>query len=137
MSLFWSGFIVLSLLLAAAAPGAGNAVEITGGGHVGLKPQPKLTLSNAQREQIRKAVLTEHNEVEFRLKSTKNARDFTPTVGAMLPKGVQPMAFPQSLGMQMPQLRNFSYVKMKDQVLIVDATTRKIVDVFSEAQPQG
>jgi hypothetical protein len=47
------------------------------------------------------------------------------------------LAFPQSLGMQMPQLRNFSYVKMKDQVLIVDATTRKIVDVFSETQPQG
>jgi hypothetical protein len=29
-----------------------------------------------QREQIRKAVLTEHNEIEFRLATTKAAKDF-------------------------------------------------------------
>jgi hypothetical protein len=35
----------------------------------------------------------------------------------------------------LPQLRDYAYLKMKDQVLIVDAISRKIVDVFSETQP--
>jgi hypothetical protein len=127
----------LGLALALMMPGPGGAVEMTGVGHVGLKKHPKLELNNTQREQIRKAVLNEHNEVEFQLKATKSAKGFTPQVGEKLPKGVKPMAFPQQLDQQLPQLRNFAYVKMKDQVLIVDATTGKIVDLFSETQPQG
>ncbi len=80
-------------------------------------------------------MLTERNEVEFRLKSTKAAKSFTPKVGATLPKGLHPHGFPQPVLNQVPQLRDYSYVTMKDQVLIVDAMTRKIVDVFSETQP--
>jgi len=49
----------------------------------------KLNLTNAQREQIRKAVLAEDNEVQFRLKATKPAKDFNPVVGATIPKGVK------------------------------------------------
>jgi len=43
--------------------------------------------------------------------------------------------FPDSVIQQLPQLRNCAYLKMKDLVVVVDATTRKIVDVFSETQP--
>lgn len=96
---------------------------------------PKLNLTNMQREQIRKAVLTEHTEVEFRLKSTKSAKDFTPAVGAKLPKGVKAHALPTAVLAQIPQLRDYMYVKMKDQVLIVNGMTSKIVDVFPETQP--
>jgi hypothetical protein len=35
----------------------------------------------------------------------------------------------------LPQLRNYAYLKMKDLVVVVDATTRKIVDVFSDTGP--
>ncbi len=80
-------------------------------------------------------MLTEHNEVEFRLKSTKAAKSFTPKVGATLPKGLHPLGFPQPVLNQVPQLRDYSDVTMKDQVLIVDAMTRRIVDVFSQPQP--
>lgn len=96
---------------------------------------PKLNLTNMQREQVRKTVLTEHTEVQFRLKSTKSAKDFTPAVGAKLPKGVKVHALPTAVLSQIPQLRDYMYVKMKDQVLIVDGMTSKIVDMFPEAQP--
>jgi hypothetical protein len=43
--------------------------------------------------------------------------------------------FPDSVIQQLPQLRNYAYLKMKDLVVVVDATTRKIVDVFSETRP--
>ncbi|WP_157863288.1 DUF1236 domain-containing protein [Bradyrhizobium tropiciagri] len=122
--------------LSSAQQNAQGAVELSNGTKVPQNPSlPKLNLSNPQREQIRKAVLTEHNEVEFRLAATKSAKDFTPAVGAKIPKGVKAQSLPTPVLSQMPELRDYTYVKMKDQVLIVDGMTNKIVDVFSETQP--
>ena len=121
---------------AAAQPNTQGAVDLSNGTKVPQNPSlPKLDLTNTQREQIRKAVLIEHNEVEFRLKATKPAKDFTPAVGAKLPKGVKAQSLPTPILSQMPQLRDYMYVKMKDQVLIVNGMTHKIVDMFSETQP--
>jgi len=134
----------LALLTAAGiAPAAGNktdnmqgAVELSTGTKVSQNPSlPKLSLTNAQREQIRKGVLGQNTEVEFRLKATKSAKDFTPQAGAKLPKGVKGQSLPTAVLAQLPQLRDYKYVTMKDQVLIVDSMTKKIVDVFSETQP--
>ncbi len=133
-----------AVLIAAAAfaqtvqarpPNARGAVMQQGRAVAQKVAHPQINLTNAQREQVRQAVLTEHNAIEFQLKSTKAAKNFTPEVGATLPKGLQPLGFPQPVLNQLPQLRDYSYVKMKDQVLIVDAMTRKIVDVFSQTQP--
>ena len=134
------------LLIAATAPAlaagdnakssAQGAVELSSGTKLAQKPSlPKLNLSNAQREQIRKGVLGQNTEVEFGLKSTKSAKDFTPKVGAKLPKGVKGHSLPPKVLSQLPHLRDYKYVTMKDQVLIVNAMTKKIVDVFSETQP--
>ena len=113
-----------------------GAVQLSGGTKVPQNPSlPKLNLANMQREQIRKAVLTEHNEVQFRLASTKSAKDFTPAVGAKIPKGVKAQSLPTPVLSQLPELRDYMYVKMKDQVLIVNGMTGKIVDVFPETQP--
>ena len=124
---------------AAVSPAQSNAqgaVELSNGTDVPQNPSlPKLNLANTQREQIRKTVLTQHNEVEFRLAATKSAKDFTPAVGTALPKGIKAQSLPAPILSQMPELRDYMYVKMKDQVLIVNGMTNKIVDVFSETQP--
>jgi len=113
-----------------------GAVELSNGTVVAQDPSlPKLNLTDAQREQIRKGVLTEHTEVEFRLKATKSAKDFTPTVGTKLPKGIEGHSLPSAVLAQLPQLRDYKYVKIKDQVLIVNAMTKTIVDMFSETRP--
>jgi hypothetical protein len=118
-----------------AQPNAQGAVELSNGTNVPQNPSvPKLNLTNTQREQIRKTVLTEHNEIQFRLPTTQAAKDFTPTVGAALPTGVKAQSLPTPVLSQMPELRNYMYVKMKDQVLIVNGMTNKIVDMFSETQ---
>lgn len=96
---------------------------------------PKLKLTNDQREQIRKAVLPEHNAIEFLLKATRSAKSFTPGIGEKLPKGVKAQGLPIPIRSQIPELRDYWHVKMKDQVLIVDGLTNKIVDMFSETQP--
>ena len=113
-----------------------GAVELSNGTKVPQNPSlPKLNLTNVQREQIRRSVLTEHNEVEFRLNATKSAKDFVPVVGQTLPKGVKANSLPIGVLSQIPELRDYMYVKMKDHVLIVNGMTNRIVDMFSETQP--
>src|SRR3974390_2201911 len=128
--------ILDSTALSMAQQNVQGAVELSNGTKVPQNPSlPKLNLTNTQREQIRKAVLTEHNEVEFRLKATKSAKDFTPAVGTMIPKGVKAQSLPTPVLSQIPELRDYLYVKMKDQVLIVNGMTNQIVDMFPETQP--
>src|SRR5947209_17851365 len=123
---------VLAIILGTTAPSLAQpnsqgAVELSNGTKVPQNPSlPKLNLTNMQREQIRKTVLTEHNEVEFQLPATKSAKDFTPAVGTTLPKGINAQSLPAPV--LSPELRDYKYVKMKDQVLIVDDMSNKIVD---------
>jgi hypothetical protein len=91
---------------------------------------PTLHLSDAQREQIRAAVSQESTDVSFDFKESKGAKSFVPARGAKLPKGVTPHALPQPLIHALPVLREFKYVKFKDQVLIVNPVTEEIVDLF-------
>ena len=134
-------FAALAIILGGTAPSLAQqsvpgAVELSNGTKVAQNPSlPKLNLTNMQREQIRKAVLTEHNEIEFRLAATKSAKDFSPAVDAKIPKGVKAQSLPTPVLSQMPELRDYMYVKMKDQVLIVNGMTNKIVDIFPETQP--
>ena len=137
-------FTSVVLLMAATVPALAQdntrktqgAVELSNGTKV---PQaenlPKLNLTNEQREQIRKGVLGQNTEVEFHLKATKGAKDFTPQVGAKLPKGVKGHSLPPPVLAKLPQLRDYKYVTMKDQVLIVNAMSKKIVDLFLETNP--
>jgi hypothetical protein len=142
--MLYSGTTMLcaALMLAAVNPAAAadktsGAVEQTGGAKVPQNPSlPKLTLNGTQREQIRQALLTKHTEVEFRLKAAKPAKSFTPQVGAKLPSGVKPDGLPSELLQKVPQLRDYGYAKMKDQILLVNAMTGKIADIIPETQPQ-
>ena len=127
---------VLVLAMTALAPAADNtrgAVEQSGGNVVPQDPTPpKLHLNDAQREQIRQALLSKHTEIEFQLPETKPAKDFTPKIGTELPSGVKPDGLPSELTQQIPELANYGYSKMKDQILLVNAMTAKIVDIIPE-----
>jgi hypothetical protein len=123
--------------LAPAADNTRGAVDLSGGNVVPQNPSPpKLHLNDAQRERIRQTLLTKHTEVEFRLKTTKSAKDFTPKIGAELPKGVKPDGLPSELTQQIPQLADYGYSKMKDQILLVNEMSGKIADIIPETQPQ-
>jgi len=123
--------------LAPAADNTRGAVEQSGGNIV---PQnlslPQLHLSAAQRERIRQTLLTQDTEVQFRLKTTQAAKNFTPKIGATLPKGVKPDGLPSELTQRIAELSDYGYAKMKDQILLVNAMTDKIVDIIPETQPQ-
>jgi hypothetical protein len=128
---------VLAAGPAAAANNAANnqgAVEQTTPPPVAQNPQlPPLHLSDDQRAKVRQALSGVNTEVEFQQKSTKPAQSFAPTVGAKIPKGLHPHALPTPLTQQVPTLKRYTYLKFKQQVLIVNPMSRKIVDMFPEA----
>jgi len=97
---------------------------------------PQLHRSDAQRERIRQILLTNDTEVQFRPKRPQAAKNFNPKIGATLPKGVKPDGLPSELTQQIPELADHGYAKMKDQILLVNAMTDKIVDIIPETQPQ-
>jgi hypothetical protein len=93
---------------------------------------PPLHLSDAQRSQIQQALRGENTEVTFGTKTTKSTQSFNPTVGAKIPTALKPHSLPPPVISQMPELKRYTYLKFKHQVLIVNPMTREIVDVFPE-----
>jgi hypothetical protein len=131
------GILLLSNSAAVLAAENTHGAVIQSGGSISQNPSlPKLNLNPAQREQVRQALLTKHTEVEFRLKATKSAKDFTPTIGAKLPKGITPDGLPSELTQKIPQLADYGYAKMKDQILIVNELDGKIAEIIPETEPQ-
>jgi hypothetical protein len=94
---------------------------------------PPLALSQAQRERIRQAVSSKDTEVSFALKKAKSAEGFEPSVGATVPNALTLHPLPRPLIYQMQPLKRYTYIKFKQQVLIVNPMTRKIVDMFPES----
>jgi Protein of unknown function (DUF1236) len=94
-------------------------------------PSP-LQLSDAQRAQIRAALNQEQTDVSLKDKETKSAASFEPAVGAKLPKELKGHALPQQLVYELPALGEYTYVKFRDQILIVKPLTNEIVDIFGQ-----
>ena len=117
----------------AASPGSG-AVEQTIPPPVSQNPKPPpLHLSDDQRTKIQQVLKGENSEVQFSLKSNKASQKFEPSVGKKIPAGLQPHSLPSPLLSEMPALKRYAYLKFKQQVLIIDPMSRKIVDMFPEA----
>jgi hypothetical protein len=94
---------------------------------------PPLHLSNAQHSQIQQELRGENTEVTFGMKTTKPTESFNPTVGAKIPTALKPHSLPTPLIYQMPELKQYAYLKFKHQVLIINPMTRQIVALFPEA----
>jgi hypothetical protein len=125
----------LLLALPHTAAAADNPYKNAALGVPASSPPPPLRLTDAQRDTVRSLVLTRHSDLEFQLKSTKAAKDVTPAVGAPLPTSVKEEALPSEVLAKIPALRNYWYVKMNGEVLIVDGMSRKVVDMFPQTGP--
>ena len=130
-----AGILALAVSVPAVAAGPNNgAVEQTIPPPVAQNPKPPpLKLSDDQRAKIRQAVSGENTEVQFSLKSNKPSEKFEPSVGAKIPAGLKPHTLPPPVLADMPALKTYTYLKFKQQVLIIDPMSRKIVDMFPEA----
>jgi hypothetical protein len=130
---------VAVVAVAAALPSSGGAFAAEGQGHVEqsippvvVSTKPPLALSDVQRDRIRAVLARQDTQVSFALKAAKSAKSFEPRVGAKMPSGIKSNAFPPPLIYEMPLLERYGYVKFKDQTLIVDPMSGKIVEVMPQ-----
>jgi len=133
----FSAVLVMGLSIAQTGaqerPGAGAVPQNARPAISQKQSVPPLALSQAQRQKIGAAVRSEDTEVSFALKNAKGAQSFQPSVGTKLPKGLGLHPLPQPLVAEIKPLEHYTYVKFKDQVLIVNPMTRVIVDMFPQS----
>jgi len=94
---------------------------------------PPLQLTDEQKAKIKQVLRGENTEVTFSLKTTKPTQSFNPTIGAKIPPPLKAHTLPPPLLNEMPALKQYTYLKFKGQVLIINPMTEKIVDIFPEA----
>ncbi len=121
-----------------------NPTADSGNGAIGATSAPQgqtdgsasakaLHLTDEQRQQIRAALAGEKTELEFEAPEEKPQKDFTPSVGGSVPPQLPAQPMPPKLAEKMPMLANYTYMKIKNQLLIINPMTKKIVDVFPES----
>jgi hypothetical protein len=93
-----------------------------------------LKLSDEQRNRIREVLATQHTAVSLESKENEAAKSFEPKIDETIPKGLEGEAFPPPLTAEIPATKQFTYLKFKDQILIVNPMDRKIVDLFPQVQ---
>jgi hypothetical protein len=116
--------LALLVSLAAIAPAAakGPSPTHTVAGEVARKPPLKLT--DEQKQHVVQAI-NGRNSLD------KLPDGFTPAVGAKVPvqKTLPEHPLPQPLVRAIPVLKNYYYVQLADQVLIVDPMTKTVAEI--------
>ena len=108
--------------------------EVNGPGGEKLKPPlPQLDLTDTERQKIRAAVKDVNNQIEFKIASTKKNAGFEPKIGDKLPGGLTTQGLPPKLTQELPKLADYKYAKLKGKIVIVNAMSGDIVDVFPES----
>jgi hypothetical protein len=136
LSLHHQALIYVALLTVASGASASErdhysaTVRQSIGGPITPGAKPPLGLSDAQRATIRDAVANRHSDVSFGTAAGKNLESFQPAVGKRIPSSVKGVTLPGTVTTGMPKLKQYTYVKFKDQILIVDPMSRTISDII-------
>jgi hypothetical protein len=91
-----------------------------------LKEDSKPSLTVAEKQEIWQS-----------LSSVKTARanepkDFTPQVGAIIPNGVSVQPLPDDITNNAPSLKGYHYAMLQNEIVIVNPTSKRIVDIIKE-----
>ena len=82
-----------------------------------------LTLTAAQRK-------TAWTDISKQAESESTPSNFTASVGKTVPSAVMLRPVPVKTANQVPALRPYDYARLKSQVLIVNPSDKKIVDII-------
>jgi Protein of unknown function (DUF1236) len=116
MNLKQTALALVLLLAAAVVPAAGQTGGIT-------EPSTALRLTQQQRTEIYAAV----GKNKLR---TPPPPDFPVAVGAQIPPVTELYALPETVTAEVPSTKFYRYTIAQNQVVIVDPTTLKVVDVI-------
>lgn len=82
-----------------------------------------LQITPEQRTIIQKRIGTRHPTASIKQRVT---------VGATLPADVELVPLPDDLYTEMPTMRNYRYIVVGDEIVLVEPQTRRVIEVFPE-----
>jgi Protein of unknown function (DUF1236) len=116
---FRNGMIALALVASTSvAAAAGMASSAASSEH--------LNLSTAQQKDIWQGVSKQ-------AATETTPADFKPTLGAVAPSSIKLQPLPTKVSNEVPAVKPYDYAMLHDQVLIVDPSSRKIVDIVNRS----
>lgn len=115
-------------LMLLAATVAAQADNSTIEPHELPKQKPPLQLSDQQRAKIQDALVTAHS-------AQKAPENFEPKVGAKVPNKLKLDAMPAPLINEEPVLKQYDFVKLENELLVVDPMEITIVAVIPRKFP--
>jgi len=94
-----------------------------------VKQKPPLQLSDQQRQKIQEALVTAHS-------AQKTTDKFEPKVGTKIPTALKLDAMPAPLINEEPVLKQYDFVKLENDLLVVDPMNSMIVAVIPRKFPK-
>jgi hypothetical protein len=85
-----------------------------------------LNLTTAQQKEIWQGVSQQAS------KATAPA-DFKPVIGAAAPSSIKLQPLPTKVASEVPAVKSYDFAMLQNQVLIVDPSSRKIVDIVNRS----
>jgi hypothetical protein len=118
------------ILLAASATAQNNQPTIQPNDlNAGAQQKPPLQLSDEQRGKIQDALVTAHS-------AQKTPDKFEAKVGTKIPTALKLDAMPAPLINEEPVLKQYNFVKLENDLLVVDPMNSMIVAVIPRKFPQ-
>jgi hypothetical protein len=94
------------------------------GSRTGSARGESVQLSESKRTQIKKLIVKDRSVPRV------NSSNFSVSVGTALPHDVRVAPLPSDVIRVVPEYRGFDYVLVRDQLLIIDPDTMKIVAIL-------
>lgn len=117
------GLTALALLATASIAVAQGTMQQAPSMSPGMSDESPLSLSDQQKQMIWQSV--------GKMKNDRAPTSFQASVGSDVPAGVALHNFPPAVSRQVPGVRNFSFAKIQDEILIIDPANKRVVDTVA------
>lgn len=91
--------------------------------------QDKLNLNQAQGHAVMQGLRNEQTQ--------QQPSGPHPQVGSKVPESTTPKAMPNDVTAQVPETKNFLFVKLPDRVLVIDPDTRIVAEIILASETTG
>jgi len=103
-----------------------TVIDQGGSGRTASRSKSRLSLTEKQRDAIRRAAVQRHTTGSAR--TTVIERDYE--IGDDIPEAVEIEAFPETIYTEVPEIRSYRYVVREDDVYVIDPRERRVIEVI-------
>jgi hypothetical protein len=116
--------IVLLLLGGSAVPAAAQATPAHPGAEQNPAAVPSLKLTAAQKQTI-------YSSISSQKQRETAPPNFHAAIGAVVPSSVELQALPKTIVDLIPELKDYEYAMVTNQVLLVDPKSKQVIEIIN------